>query len=319
LEKAIEETTEFCKQRGIELSRIQSAKPFDKVRLIDEAVESILVNDDSKKRYMALAMVVNKLFKAILPDERADKFNSSRTLFLVLFEKIRTLMPEIDISDVMEDIERLLNSSISAEGYVIGDQEPLDLSQIDFNNLRRLFEKNQKRTTTERLKGSIENKLGQMIVVNRTRIDFQEKFQKMIDEYNSGAYNIEVFFEKLIKFARELEEEDKRAIRENVSEEELVVFDLLTKPELSLSKKDVQEVKKVAKDLLETLKNEKLVLDWRKKQQSRASVRLTIETVLDELPRAFTKELYKQKLTSFTSTFMIHTLVIIRVSLHMPE
>jgi type I restriction enzyme R subunit len=295
LEKAIEETTEFCKQRGIELSRIQSAKPLDKVRLIDEAVESILVNDDSKKRYMALAMVVNKLFKAILPDERADKFNSSRTLFLVLFEKIRTLMPEIDISDVMEDIERLLNSSISAEGYVIGNQEPLDLSQIDFDKLRKLFERNQKRTTTERLKGSIENKLGQMIVVNRTRIDFQEKFQKMIDEYNFGAYNIEVFFEKLIKFARELEEEDKRAIRENVSEEELVVFDLLTKPELSLSKKEVQEVKKVAKDLLETLKNEKLVLDWRKKQQSRASVRLTIETVLDELPRAFTKELYKQK------------------------
>ena len=295
LEKAIKETTEFCKQRGIELSRIQSAKPLEKVRLIDEAVESILVNDDSKKRYMALAMVVNKLFKAILPDERADKFNSSRTLFLVLFEKIRTLMPEIDISDVMEDIERLLNSSISAEGYVIGDQEPLDLSQIDFDKLRKLFERNQKRTTTEKLKGSIENKLGQMITINRTRIDFQEKFQKMIDEYNSGAYNIEVFFEKLIEFARGLEEEEKRAIRENVSEEELVVFDLLTKPELNLSKKEVQEVKKVAKDLLETLKNEKLVLDWRKKQQSRASVRLTIETVLDELPRAFTKELYKQK------------------------
>ena len=204
LERAIEETTEFCKQRGIELSRIQSAKPLEKVRLIDEAVESILVNDDSKKRYMALAMVVNKLFKAILPDERADNFNSSRTLFLVLFEKIRTLMPEIDISDVMEDIERLLNSSIAAEGYVIGNQEPLDLSQIDFDKLRKLFEKNQKRTTTERLKGSIENKLGQMITINRTRIDFQEKFQKMIDEYNSGAYNIEVFFEKLIKLLESL-------------------------------------------------------------------------------------------------------------------
>lgn len=34
---------------------------------------------------------------------------------------------------------------------------------------------------------------------------------------------------------------------------------------------------------------------WRKRQQSRASVRLTIETVLDELPRVYTKELYRQK------------------------
>jgi type I restriction enzyme R subunit len=134
-----------------------------------------------------------------------------------------------------------------------------------------------------------------MIAINRTRIDFQEKFQKMIDDYNSGAYNIEVFFEKLIKFARELGEEDQRAIRENISDEELVVFDLLTKPELELNKKEIEEVKKVAKELLDTLKNEKLVLDWRKRQQSRASVRLAIETVLDRLPRTYTKELYQQK------------------------
>jgi type I restriction enzyme R subunit len=195
----------------------------------------------------------------------------------------------------MEDIGKLLDSSIAAEGYVIDARKPIDLGQIDFDKLRKLFEKNRKRITTEQLKGSIENKLNQMIAINRTRIDFQEKFQKMIDDYNSGAYNIEVFFEKLIKFARELGEEDQRAIRENISDEELVVFDLLTKPELELNKKEIEEVKKVAKELLDTLKNEKLVLDWRKRQQSRASVRLAIETVLDRLPRTYTKELYQQK------------------------
>lgn len=295
LRRAIDETSEFCRIRGIELSRIQSAKPLEKVKLLDEAVESILVDEESKKRYMALALAVNRLFKAILPDERADEFNASRTLFLVLFEKIRSMMPEIDISEVMEDIERVLDRSIAAEGYVIGDQKPIDLNQIDFDRLNKLFRKNQKHTAAERLKGSIENKLNQMIALNRTRIDFREKFQKMIEEYNSGAYNIEVLFEKLIKFARELGEEEQRAIRENLSEEELVVFDLLTKPELSLNKKETEEVKKVSRELLDTLKKEKLVLDWRKRQQSRASVRLTIETVLDELPRAYTKELYQQK------------------------
>jgi type I restriction enzyme, R subunit len=295
LRKTIDETTDFCKKRGIELSRIQSAKPLEKVKLIDEAVESILSEEESKKRYMLLALRVNNLFKAILPDEKADEFNSSRTLFLVLFEKIRSLMPETDISEVMDDIERVLDTSIAAEGYVIGDQEPIDLSQIDFDKLSQLFQKNKMHTAAERLKGSIGSKLNQMIAVNRTRINFQEKFQKMIDEYNSGAYNIEVFFEKLIEFAGELKEEDQRAIRENLSEEELVIFDLLTKPELSLSSKEVQDVKKVAKDLLEKLKNEKLVLDWRKRQQSRASVKLTIETVLDELPRVYTKDLYQQK------------------------
>jgi type I restriction enzyme R subunit len=201
----------------------------------------------------------------------------------------------VEISEIMEDIEKLLDRSIAAEGYVIDARKPIDLGQIDFDKLRKLFEKNRKRITTEQLRGSIENKLNQMIAINRTRVDFQEKFQKMIEEYNSGAYNIEVFFEKLIKFARELGDEEQRAIRENLSEEVLVVFDLLTKPELDLNKKEIEEVKKVAKDLLDTLKNEKLVLDWRKRQQSRASVRLTIETVLDKLPRTYSKELYQQK------------------------
>ena len=53
--------------------------------------------------------------------------------------------------------------------------------------------------------------------------------------------------------------------------------------------------KAVAAELLDTLKREKLVLDWRKKQQSRAAVRLTIEEILDRLPAAFTTEVWRTK------------------------
>ena len=45
----------------------------------------------------------------------------------------------------------------------------------------------------------------------------------------------------------------------------------------------------------EKLKKEKLVLDWRKQQTTRAGVLVTIQEVLDELPRAYTPELYQQK------------------------
>jgi type I restriction enzyme R subunit len=69
----------------------------------------------------------------------------------------------------------------------------------------------------------------------------------------------------------------------------------VTKPEIRLTKAEEREVKKVAKQLLETLKEEKLVLDWKKRQSTRAAVRYTIETVLDELPRTFTPDLYQQK------------------------
>ena len=37
------------------------------------------------------------------------------------------------------------------------------------------------------------------------------------------------------------------------------------------------------------------MLDWKKRQTTRAAVRYTIETVLDELPRTYTPELYQKK------------------------
>jgi len=142
----------------------------------------------------------------------------------------------------------------------------------------------------------ISQNLKQMIQVNRTRMNYLEKFQKMIDDYNSGSRNQEIFFRELLKFYAELSTEEKRNLSENLTDEELVIFDLLTKPELELTNQERQEVKDVAKELLETLKQDKLVLDWRKRQQSKAEVDITIKDILDKkLPRRYTVEIYDQK------------------------
>jgi len=95
---------------------------------------------------------------------------------------------------------------------------------------------------------------------------------------------------------KELNAEEKRGIAEQLSEEELAMFDILTKPDMDLDEKEKNQVKQVARNLLETLKTSKLVLDWRKRQQSRAQVKQTIDIKLDEgLPRCYTKEIYEQK------------------------
>jgi type I restriction enzyme R subunit len=86
----------------------------------------------------------------------------------------------------------------------------------------------------------------------------------MIDEYNASSRNMEIFFADWVEFAQELNLEDKRAISEKLAEEKLAIFDLLTKPDITLTEKEKLEIKKVAKELLSTLKQEKLVLDWRR-------------------------------------------------------
>jgi type I restriction enzyme R subunit len=51
----------------------------------------------------------------------------------------------------------------------------------------------------------------------------------------------------------------------------------------------------VAHELLDVLKREKLVLDWRKKQQAREGVRLSIREALDTLPQVYSKDVYDAK------------------------
>jgi type I restriction enzyme R subunit len=201
-------------------------------------------------------------------------------------------------------VSTLLDESIEAQGYVItevledeGTPHRIDLSKIDFEALRKKFDKEGKHIQTERLRGAIGSKLTNMVRLNKARVNYLDQFQKLIDEYNSGAINIEIFFTQLVDFARNLNAEEKRGISENLSEEELAMLDMLSKP--SLNKAEKQEVKLASKKLLNVLKQEKLVLDWRKKQQTRADVLFTIETVLDEmLPRTYTPEIYKEKCTT---------------------
>ncbi|MEH6583852.1 MAG: hypothetical protein V7754_18100 [Halioglobus sp.] len=67
---------------------------------------------------------------------------------------------------------------------------------------------------------------------------------------HNGAYTAEQFFDQLKLFVGELDEEEKRGVRESLNEEELAIFDLLSQG-IELSEKERAEVKNVARQLLE--------------------------------------------------------------------
>ncbi len=298
LREAIAEATHFCTTKGIDLSKLLSTQDvFARTKLWADAVEAILLNDDSKRTYFSLAGNITRLYKAILPDPNANEFTASEALFSRLTQEIRSEVPDVDISEVKTQVEELLDDSIVAGQFIIPDSQGqyIDLSQLDFEALKAKFATGYQRTEAEKLKGTLNRKLQSMVSLNKSRTNYLEKFQQMIEDYNAGSRNVELFFNDLLTFAQDLEVEDQRAIAENLTEEELAIFDLLTKPEVNLTKQEEKEVKQVAKELLENLKREKLVLDWRKRQQSRAAVQLAIEETLDKLPQSYSAEIYEQK------------------------
>ena len=299
LQAALNEAAGFAQARGVTLETIAAAQGFIRIGLIDDAVEAFLANEADKKLYLQLASRVARLFKAILPDAAANELAPLAVLVSYLGAKIHAETDPPDITGVMGDVEQLLNDSIATEGYRIGPasnpQALVNLSAIDFEALQAKFTQGHKRTEAEKLKRLIEGKLAQMVAANQSRMELAEKFQALIDEYNAGSQNIEAFFEELKSFARSLTEEDQRAVAEGLTEEELALFDILTKPEPALTKAEEAEVKKVCRELLATLKREKLVLDWREKQQAKAGVMQTLRMEMRRLPGPYSREIRTEK------------------------
>ena len=136
--------------------------------------------------------------------------------------------------------------------------------------------------------------------LNPSRVDFQKKYQEIIDDLNNekNRQTIEDTFKQLIEFIEELSEEEMRASKEGLKEESLAVYDILRKPSLATEEKS--KVKDIAKSLFQNI--ESLIQgmhDWSEKQSTRDTIKAKIRDYLWDdktgLPASYSDEEIEQK------------------------
>ena len=271
---------------------------FERIGMLDDAVDALISPDHVRREFLGHERLLKTLYGAVKPDPAAIEFTPRIALMSELALRIKQkISPEpANITGILNEISAVLDASISGVEMSSIPSASIDLSKIDFEALAQRFKQsNHKNTELEALKAAIRSRLERLIRINKTRANFAEKFEELIESYNAGSRNIEELFEELLKLSRSLSEEQTRHVREKMTEEELVIFDILTRPAPTLSSEERGEVKKVARELLERVKN-LLVIDWRRRQNSRARVEDAIKDVLDTgLPRAYDKALYEEK------------------------
>jgi type I restriction enzyme R subunit len=298
LQSAIQELRSFCADRNVDLDALGKLKGFDLVAAGKQAVELLMADDDQKIAFMSKAALVNRLYKAILPDVRANEFSRIRAVSKFLADGIAAYADRPDISAVTGRIQQLLDESVAAQEYLIPAAEAealFDLGTVDWEVLEGEFKRGRQRTAAERLRSLLSAKITAMVRLNPVRVDLVERFQKLVDDYNAGSINIEEFFKALVEFSKALTEEETRNLSEGLTEEQLAVFDILMRPAPPLTDEEEDQVKKVAEELLGVLRRDKIVLDWRKEQATRAGVRVTVEEILDRLPVKYDRPTYAQK------------------------
>ena len=286
MQSVLKKTEEVLKDSDIDIEVLLKVPGEQKILLIEKYANIILESQEKKKEFLNLATDLYSAYMSLLPDPTAEDFYEKVIAIRVIASRARDVGAQsIDVSPVKRDLELLLDKSIKAGEYVVPHYKRLkDLSSLDFDSLHDFFYKlENKNLQVEALKDDLQKKIEEMMKKNKMRTKFMDRLLAMLNMYNTGAHDIDQLFNDLVELAKELSEEEQRAIKENLTEEELAIFDLLLKD--SLNPNEREKVKKTAKELLAKLKQEKLVLDWREKEQTRAGVKTVISDILfDTLP-----------------------------------
>ncbi|MBL7174390.1 MAG: type I restriction endonuclease subunit R [Desulfobacteraceae bacterium] len=273
----------FLSERKASLDDIVQKTGFERNAAILAAKEAANEYDESRKRFEVMCREVFKKFKACININGIYNYRKDYDAINIVYKSLQTDLEKADISDIIRKLHAVVDSAIEPKKYRAGeDQPPYDISKIDFDRLRKEFERSPaKRTTVQNLKQALEDRLRRMLERNPLRTDFQQHYEEIVAEYNKekDRQTIEATFEALLKLVNDLDEEETRAMREGLDEESLALFDLIKKPNLSAA--NIKRIKQVAVELLQTLKAEKLKIHhWRDKESTRDSVRVTIRDFL---------------------------------------
>ena len=273
----------FLDDRGASLDQIISKTGFERNAAIVAAKEAANENDETRKRFEVMCREVFKKFKACINVKDVNAYRAEYDAINIVYKSLQEDREKVDITDILRQLQQVVDEVIEVKPDTVSEEQaPFDISMIDFERLRKEFERSKaKHTTVQSLKQVIEKRLKRMLERNPLRTDFQQHYEEIVAEYNreKDRLTIEKTFEDLFRFYNDLDEEESRAIREGLDEESLSIFDLLKKQELSAN--DIKRIKAVAVDLLETLKAEKLRVDhWRDKESTRDAVRITIRDFL---------------------------------------
>ena len=288
--EAIEATEAHLRGLGFDPATLIGSTGFTRIKGLKDAVDAVYASDEAKRRFEVLARQVFARFRALLTEPSAVAYAERHDNIETIYKKLTERRDTADVTELLKELHRIVNEAIRTQAP--GDDQAegliLDLSQIDMEKLRDEFAKRvrHKATALQDIREIVEQKLAEMLARNPSRMDYQQRYEEIVAAYNreKDRVTVEDTFRRLTELMDELDAEQRRAVEEGLSEDELALFDLLKKDDLG--KAERERVKQSSRGLLAAIKARLAELDrfW-EKEQTKAEVRVFIlDEVFSSLP-----------------------------------
>lgn len=310
--ETIEKTKDYLKTKNYDLQNLIIASGFEKLTQLQAAANAVCGSVEDKKSFTTYASELKRLIKYTDRDEVTGAPRKEYEAIAAIYAELQKKRKHVDTTDLMVEINQIISEYVDVEPATSGDTEAgkrFDISEIDFDLLRREFAKSKTKNLIMRdLEVVIQQKLGSLLFTNPNRMNYYERYQEIIENYNSeqDRATIEKTFMDLMDLANSMDEEEKRYVREGFSsDEELSMYDMLFRDDLD--KQDIKKLKEVSVSLLQKIKAKIAELDhWTDKQETKAEVDNLIRDILwNDLPEAYDEisiSAYRQKIYEYVYT-----------------
>lgn len=302
----------FLAEKDFDLQLLIDAYDFMKLSYLQEVANAVCGTVEDKKTFSTYASELIRLMKYTDRDDVTGATRKEYEAIVAIFFELQKKRKHTNTTDLMIEINKIISDYVEIQHTpMMVREEPrrFDISAIDFDLLRKEFAKvHKKNLVMKDLEEVIQQKLDKMLFSNPNRINYYERYQQIITDYNSeqDRANIEKTFMDLMDLANQMNQEEQRYAREGfTSDEELSLYDMLFRDDLS--KNDIKKLKEVASDLLQKVKAKVAELDhWTDKQETKAEIdNLIRDTLWAELPECYDEMAisgYRQQIYEYVYT-----------------
>ena len=293
--ETIAAATYYLKEHDFELDDLIHAVDFMKLEYLLEAANAMCESIEIRKTFVTYVTTLLKLWKYLDREDITAEMKQQKDALEAIYKELQKKRQHADITDLSVAINEIVNDHLEVVPTMANDDpNRFDISGINFELLRQEFAKSkEKNLVMKDIQELIQERIAKLLAQNPSRINFYEKYQEIIRDYNNeqNRATIEKTFEELMKLSNALTEEEKRYVREGFeNDEQLSMFDILMKD--NLSKEDIKKIKKVAVELLDKIKQQLAGMDHPfDKPNTKATIIITIRDVLwQELPESYSEE-----------------------------
>ncbi|VVB70059.1 Uncharacterised protein [uncultured archaeon] len=271
---------------GFNYKRFFNEKPSEKMKLIPQALNHVLKQENGKERFTKNTTQLIKAFTLACPSEEAMKIKEEVGFFQLIKTSIQKITSENteEKEDYDSAIQQIISKAIISDRVIdifeaAGVKKPnvTILSNEFLQEIKKMPEKNLAYETLKRLLNEeIKIKQKKNLVEGKSFLDLLEK---TINKYTTKSIDAAQALEELVEVAKELKKSQEKGKKLDLTEDEVAFYDALETNDSAVKIMGDENLRIIAKELLKTIK-ENVTIDWSIKENVQANIRVLVKKIL---------------------------------------